>query len=55
MVIGREKGGWRRWKRAKGGSMVAERDLTLGGECIMQCADDVLRSCTLETLVSVVH
>lgn len=27
----------------------AERDLTLGGECMMCYADDVLLSCTLET------
>ena len=29
--------------------MGMERDLTLGGEHTMQCADDVLLSCTLET------
>ena len=26
-----------------------ERDLTLGGECTRQYADDVLQCCTLET------
>ena len=26
-----------------------KRDLTLGGECMMQDADDVFLSCTLET------
>ena len=26
-----------------------ERDVALGNECTMKCADDVLVSCTLET------
>ena len=29
--------------------MGMERDFALGGKHIMQCADDVLLSCTLET------
>lgn len=33
----------------KAGINGKERDLTLGGECTMQCADDILLSCTLET------
>lgn len=29
--------------------MVVERDSTLGGDCIMRCADDLLLSCTVGT------
>lgn len=31
--------------------MVTERDQTLGGEHTMQCTDDILQNCTLETYV----
>ena len=33
----------------QGDKMVAGRDLTLGGEHTIECAGDVLKSCTLET------
>ena len=33
----------------KGGKMRMERDFVLGNGRTMQCADDVLLSCTLET------
>ena len=35
----------------KNGKMGMERDFAWGDECMMQCADDVLLSCALETCV----
>ena len=49
MVTARKKGGQGSGKRAKRGYVVAERDLTLGGEHATWPADDGLQSCTLET------
>ena len=42
VVTARGKAGWGEVEEAKEGEMVMEGDLTLGGECIMQCAEDVL-------------
>ena len=33
----------------KGEAMWIERNFTWGGGCMMQCADNVFLSCTLET------
>ena len=43
------KGRWGRWKWAKEGYIGMKRDFTLGDGHMMQCADDVWVSFTLET------
>ena len=43
---------WDWWKRAKGGSVVVRRDLTLGGKHRMQCADHAIWNCTLQTCMA---
>ena len=47
MIVGKRGGG--RWRWAKGGWIGTEKDFVLGDGYMMQCADDVLLSCTLET------
>ena len=49
LIIARgETGAGRRWERARGNKRW-HKEMTLGGECTMQCAGDMLSSCTLET------
>ena len=44
------KGAGGRWRWAQGG-MGTEREFVWGDRCMMQCADDVLLSCKLETCI----
>ena len=53
VVLARGKRGRGRWKWATGvgWGMWTERGFAWGHGCVMQCAEDVLLSCTLETCV----